>query len=72
MDKINREAKTLRQWEEALLPDEVQALHDRYYTNPDEVLSPEVVLDAIVEWNGGIATGYHIRRIISRVYGVEL
>lgn len=64
--------KTLRQWEEVLMPAEVQALHDTYHTNPEETLTPNEVLDIIVEWNGGIATGYHIRRIISRVYGKEL
>ena len=30
------------------------------------------VLDIIIEWNGGIASGYHVRSVISRVYGVEL
>jgi hypothetical protein len=64
--------KTLKQWEEILMPAEVQALHDTYHTNPEEALTANEVLDIIVEWNGGIATGYHIRRIISRVYGKEL
>ncbi len=72
MDKINRQAKTLRRWEEILMPLEIQALHDFYHTNPEETLTPDEVLSIIVEWNGGIATGYHIRSIISRVYGVEL
>jgi hypothetical protein len=35
-------------------------------------ITPNEVLDAIVEYEGGIASGYQIRSIISRVYGVEL
>jgi len=72
MSEINRMAKTLERWEEILMPEEVEALHDTYHIRSEEVLTPGEVLDIIVEWNGGIATGYHIRRIISRVYGVEL
>ena len=65
-------AKTLRRWEEALMPSEVQALNDLCHTNPDELLTANEVLDCIVDWEGGIASGYHIRSIISRVYGKEL
>ena len=54
------------------MPDEVEALHDTYHTNPEEALTPDEVLDIIVEWEGGIASGYHVRSVISRVYGVEL
>lgn len=42
------------------------------YKKAKEALTPDEVLDIIVEWNGGIASGYHVRSIISRVYGVEL
>ena len=72
MDKINRQAKTVGRWEELLMPLEIEALHDTCHMNPEEVLTPNEVLDIIVEWNGGIASGYHIRSIISRVCGVEL
>ena len=72
METINRQAKTLARWEEILVPLEIEALHDNYHTNPEEALTPNEVLDIIVEWNGGIASGYHVRSIISRVYGVEL
>ena len=40
--------------------------------DPQELLTPGEVLECIVRWNGGIATAYHIKSIISRVYGVEL
>lgn len=72
MDTINRRAKTVGRWEEILMPTEVEALHDTRHTNPEEALTPDEVLDIIIEWNGGIASGYHVRSIISRVYGVEL
>lgn len=72
MDTINRRAKTVGRWEEILMPLEVEALHDTYHTNPEEALTPDEVLDIIVEWEGGIASGYHVRSIISRVYDVEL
>ena len=72
MEKINRQAKAVGRWEEILMPIEVEALHHTYHTNPEEVLTPNEVLDIIVEWNGGIASGYHVRSIISRVYGVKL
>lgn len=64
--------QTLKQWEEVLHRIEIEALHDMYHTDPNEILTPNEVLDCIVEWEGGIATGYHIRSIISRVYGIEL
>lgn len=71
-DIINRELRTLEQWEAELAPIEIEALHDYGHVQPWERLSPDEVLDMIIEWNGGIATGYQVRSIISRVYGVEL
>ena len=52
MTKIERTPRTLRDWEEDLMPQEMEAL--------------------IVSWQGGIASAYHIKSIISRVYGIEL
>ena len=72
MMKIDQEARALRSWEEDLMPSEVEALHDHYHLDPQEVLTPGEVLECIVSWNGGIATAYHIKSVISRVYGVEL
>lgn len=66
-------SKTLREWMEPLLPDETQAIKEFYYTNDlEDEFTADDVLEAIVHWNGGIATAYHIKRIIGRVYGVEL
>ncbi len=72
MSEVNRKAKTLGRWEEILLPNEIEALHDLNHVNPEEVLTPNEVLDIIVQWDGGVAEGYQIRSLISRVYGVEL
>lgn len=69
---IDRTPKTLETWEALLMPSEMEALHDNYHTNPLESLTPGEVLEAIVNWEGGIASAYHIKSIISRVYGVEL
>ena len=70
--EMDPKAKTLAQWEEVLAPTEIEALHDHNYTQPEQILTPDEVLDIIVEWYGGISSGYHIRSIISRVYGIEL
>lgn len=72
MDKINRQAKTVGRWEEILMPMEIEALYNTYHSDPEEVLTPNEVLDIIIKWNGGIDSGYHVRKLISRVYGVEL
>jgi len=72
MKAIETEAKTLKHWEEILLPTEIEALHDFKHMDPIEVLTPNEVLDIIIQWNGGIASGYHVLNIISRVYGVLL
>lgn len=70
--EVNTRAKTLERWEEILLPIEIEALHDAYHNDPCEVLSPNEVLDTIVEWKGGLGSGYEVRSLIGRVYGVEL
>ena len=66
MTKIESNPRTLRSWEEDLLPIELEALHDWYHSDPNEVL------ECIVSWNGGIASAYHIKSLIGRVYGIEL
>lgn len=59
------------EWKEFLMPAEIEALEDYGHKNRDTICANEV-FETIVEWNGGIATAYHIKSIISRVYGVEL
>ena len=70
--EVNTRAKTMARWEEILLPIEIVALHDTYHNDPWETLTPNEVLDIIVEWKGGLGSGYEVRSLIGRVYGVEL
>ena len=66
---------TLNDWKGVLLRQEVEALEDFGYTVErygDREISRDEVFETIVEWNGGIATAYRIKSIISQVYGVEL
>ncbi len=50
---------TRREWEEVLLPSEYEALeaHTREI-NEDYPLTPSEVFDMIVQYKGGIASGY--------------
>lgn len=66
-----RTTMTRDEWEEFLLPLEVEALKD-YYFQAKERISPNEILEAVIQWNGGIATGYQVRSMISRIYGIEL
>lgn len=72
MTAIKNRLETLKYWEENLLPDEIEALHDNGHTDQWKPLSANEVFGTIVNWEGGIATAYQIKAIISRVYGVEL
>ena len=73
MKTINTGIKSKAKWEEDLNPSEYEALKEMFSSVKDNVnLTPNEVLDAIVEYEGGIASGYTIRSIISRVYGIEL
>ena len=72
MMEVNTRAKTMARWEEILLPIEIEALHDTYHNDPWETLTPNEVLDIIVEWKGGLGSGDEVRSLIGRVYGVEL
>ena len=67
-----RSAMTLLQWEDYLLPLKAEALGCYAYGDPEAQLTPNEVLDAIVEWKGGLASGYEIRSTVARVYGIEL
>ena len=66
---------TLDDWKGVLLLQEVEALEDFGYTvekYKDREISRDEVFETIVEWNGGLASAGQIKRVISRVYGVEL
>lgn len=64
---------TKREWKEILLPSEYEALKEHIIYIPENCnLSANEVFDMIVDYQGGIASGYQIKSIISRVYGIEL
>ena len=66
---------TLSDWKDVLLPSEVEALEDFGYTEKvygNVEISRGDVFEAIVTWNGGLATAYHIKSVIFRVYGIQL
>lgn len=52
MTKIESTPRTLRDWEEDLMPREIEALRDWYHTDPNELLTPSEVLECIVSWEG--------------------
>lgn len=61
-----------KEWEEILLPREYEALNGVIYIQSESELTSNEVFDAIVDHEGGLASGDEIRSIVSRVYGVEL
>lgn len=70
---INIPAKTLEAWENKLTETELEAVKEITDTwEPDDELTPGEVLEALVEWYGGLATAYQVKSLISRIYGVEL
>lgn len=61
-----------KEWEEILNPSEYEALDGIMGVSDEDELTSNEVFDAIVDYEGGLASGYQIRSVISRVYGVEL
>lgn len=62
--------RTLNEWRKRLNPTEIEALQANNLTNGQ--ISSNEALEAIVNWNGGIASAYEAKSIISRVYGIKL
>ena len=65
----------LSDWKDVLLLQEMEALEDFGYTVErygDREISRDEVFETIVDWNGGLASAGHIKRVIGRVYGVKL
>jgi len=62
-------------WRRVLLIHEVEALENCGYTLEeygDQEISRNDVFEAIVEWNGGLASVSQIKGVIRRVYGIKL
>ena len=67
--------KTNREWILSLSAYHVGSLIDtREFGSAgmEERFSPNEILDLIVEYEGGIASGYEIRSLIEDIYGVQL
>ena len=62
----------LAEWKKRLLPMDMEALRDYGHAGQEEELAADEVLDIILDWNGGIRTGYALRALVARVYGKEL
>ena len=60
--------KTLREWKKQLSPKYREALEEMTWPNDDAVYTATEVLDMIVEYEGGVATGFDIRRLLHEVY----
>lgn len=69
---INIPERTLEAWADRLTELEIAALKEFTEQEPDDTLTPGEVLEALIEWYGGLATAYQVKSLISRIYGVEL
>lgn len=65
---------TLEAWEDKLYRSEYEALREVFPGEAalGELLSATVVFDLIVQYKGGMATGWEIRSLLSRVYDLDL
>ena len=64
--------KTLGEWREWLTFDERLILRKKGHKDPEEKLSANEAIDMIIEGKGVIESGYWLRSLILRVYGIEL
>lgn len=69
---IDIPARTLDAWGNRLTETEVAALKEMGSWELDDELEPGEVLEALVEWYGGLSTAYQVKSMVSRIYGVEL
>lgn len=70
---IDIPARTLEAWANRLTETEIAAVQE--ITNiwePEDELSPDEVLEALISWYSGLATAYQVKSMIARIYGVEL
>lgn len=63
--------KTVKEWETRLRPQYAEALKESNFEDT-ECLSPREVLDVIVNYEGGIASGYEIVCMVNEIWGGQL
>ena len=71
MTRINDIYRTLGEWEEQLTPYEMQCLRDMGM-NEETPYSAHEVMDNIIRYNGGMASGWEVRALIRSVFDIEL
>lgn len=70
--ELDLPARSLSDWKQHLSEDEMLILFGEYDYDLDDELTPGEVLEILVDFNGGVVTGYQIKDLIARIYGVEL
>lgn len=65
---------TVKEWKARLRPDYREAIEElgRCFSDEREVLSPREVVDTIVNYKGGIASGYEVVCLVNEVWGIHL
>lgn len=65
------EMKTVKEWKARLRPQYVEALEENGFEDT-ECLSPREVLDVIVDYEGGMGSGYEIVCMVNEIWGGQL
>lgn len=63
--------RTVKEWKARLRPRYVEALEANNFEDAER-LSPREVLDAIVNYEGGVASGYEIVCMVNEIWGSQL
>lgn len=65
---------TVQEWKARLQPKYREAIEElgRCFSDEREVLSPHEVVDAIVSYEGGLASGYEVVCLVNEVWGLHL
>lgn len=65
---------TVKEWKARLQPKYREAIEElgRCFSDEREVLSPYEVVDAIVNYRGGLASGYEVVCLVNEVWGIQL
>ena len=69
---INIPERTLEDWITKLTPSEMQGILEFQDWELEDELTPGEILEALIEWYGGLATAYQVKSLINRIYGIEL
>lgn len=60
--------KTVAEWRDYLWGDYLEALEG---LEPDTLMSPDEVMDDVVAYVGGLASGYQVRSLYEAIYEIE-